>query len=178
MPQKKNPDALELIRGKTGRLTGNLVGLMTTLKGLPSTYNKDLQEDKEALFDTLDTLAMVLPIATGVIKTLKVFSSRITASLEKGMLATDLADYLVRKGIPFRQCHHLVGQAVRRAEELEVGLAELELAEYQTIHPSFDQDLYAALDFQHSVEARYAEGGTAPSTVRQQIVQARRLLDI
>jgi len=125
MPQKKNPDSLELIRGKSGRMVGHLVGLLTTLKGLPSAYDKDLQEDKEALFDAIDTLKMELPIAAGVIRTLKVNTARMAAALDDAILATDLADYLVRKGVPFRQSHHLVGQAVRRAEELGVSLKEL-----------------------------------------------------
>jgi argininosuccinate lyase len=148
MPQKRNPDSLELMRGKGGRMIGHLIGFLTTLKGLPSAYNKDLQEDKELLFDAVDG----------------------------AMLATDLADYLVRKGIPFRQSHHLIGQAVRRAEELGVSLKDLTLAEYQAIHRSFAQDLYRCFDVQASVEARDALGGTAPTAVRIQIEHARSLL--
>jgi argininosuccinate lyase len=178
MPQKLNPDSLELIRGKTGRMVGYLAGLLTTLKGLPSAYNKDLQEDKEAVFGAVDTLSVELPIATGVIRTLQVNEARMTAVLDHAMLATDLADYLVRKGIPFRQSHHLVGQAVRRAEELDVSLNNLELAEYQAIDPAFAEDLYTALSFQRSVEARYVEGGTAPAAVQAQIKQARALLAV
>ena len=166
MPQKRNPDSLELMRGKSGRITGHLVGLLTTLKGLPSAYNKDLQEDKEAVFDTLDTLALELPVAAGVIRTLQVNEQRMAAALDDAMLATDLADYLVRKGIPFRQSHHLAGQAVAKAEAAGVSLQELDLAEYEAIHPAFAEDLYGVLDFQQSVEARDAEGGTAPEAVR------------
>jgi argininosuccinate lyase len=176
MPQKKNPDSLELIRGKSGRMLGHLVGLLTTLKGLPSTYNKDLQEDKEALFDALDTLALELPIVTGVIHTLKVNGARMAAALDDGSLSTDLADYLVRSGVPFRQSHHLVGQVVRRADELGVSLKELDLADYQAIHPNFGQDVYSVLSFQASVEARDAEGGTAPSAVKNQIERAKKVL--
>jgi argininosuccinate lyase len=176
MPQKRNPDPLELMRGKGGRMIGHLVSLLTTLKGLPSAYNKDLQEDKEPLFDAVDTLTVELPVAAGVIRTLKVNKERMAAALDDAVLATDLADYLVRTGIPFRQSYHLVGQAVRRAEELGVSLKHLELAEYQTIHPIFTQDLYRCFDFQASVAARDAEGGTAPAAVRIQIERARSLL--
>jgi argininosuccinate lyase len=176
MPQKKNPDPLELMRGKTGRMVGHLVGLLTTLKGLPSAYNKDLQEDKEALFDAIDTLKAELPIAAGVIRTLRVNDVRMAAALNQATLATDLADYLVRKGVPFRQSHHLAGQAVRRAEELGVSLSGLDLTEYQAIHPAFGEDACAALDFWRSVEARSVEGGTAPDAARVQIGRARELL--
>jgi len=120
MPQKRNPDALELMRGKSGRLIGHLTGLLTTLKGLPSAYNKDLQEDKEATFDALDTLRLELPIAAGVVRTLVVHGERMASALDDALLATDLADYLVRKGVPFRQSHHLVGQAVKLAEEQQM----------------------------------------------------------
>ena len=176
MPQKRNPDSLELMRGKGGRMIGHLVSLLTTLKGLPSAYNKDLQEDKEPLFDALDTLIVELPVATGVIRTLKVNDQRMSAALDDALLATDLADYLVRKGLPFRQSHHLVGQAVRRAEELGMPLKHLDLAEYRSIHPSFARDLYRCFGVQASVETRDAHGGTAPAAVRSQIEQARSLL--
>jgi argininosuccinate lyase len=176
MPQKKNPDSLELMRGKSGRVVGHLVGLLTTLKGLPSAYNKDLQEDKEAVFDVIDTLKMELPIAGGVIRTLKVNSARMAAALDDALLATDVAEYLVRRGVPFRESHHLVGQAVRRAEELGVSLKHLSLAEYQAIDPAFADDVYAVFDFQRSVEARDTEGGTAPTAVQTQIERARTIL--
>jgi argininosuccinate lyase len=176
MPQKRNPDSLELIRGKSGRVVGHLVGLLTTLKGLPSSYNKDLQEDKEPLFDVIDTLKVELPIAAGVIRTLQVNAERMADDLLDSLLATDLADYLVRRGVPFRQSHHLVGQVVRRAEELDIPLQELSLTEYQTISPAFADDLYGIFDFLRSVEAREAEGSTAPAAVRAQIEQARVLL--
>jgi len=174
MPQKRNPDSLELLRGKSGRMVGHLTGLLTTLKGLPSAYNKDLQEDKEAVFDALDTLALELPIAAGVIRTLKVNAARMAAALDDAMLATDLADYLVRKGVPFRQAHHLVGQVVRRAEQVSVSLQELDLADYQAIHPAFAEDVHRLFDFQQSVAMRDVEGGTAPAAVRAQIEQARK----
>jgi len=176
MPQKKNPDSLELMRGKSGRMVGHLAGLLTTLKGLPSAYNKDMQEDKEALFDAVDTLTMELPVAAGVVRTLRVDGERTAAALNDAILATDLADYLVRKGVPFRESHHLVGQAVRRAEALGVSLKELDLAEYRLIHPSFDEDVPAVFDFRRSVAARDTEGGTAPDAVGVQIERARALL--
>ncbi|MEA3339221.1 MAG: argininosuccinate lyase, partial [Chloroflexota bacterium] len=155
----------------------HLTGLLTTLKGLPTAYNKDLQEDKEALFDVIDTLKMELPIAAGVIRTLKVNAGRMAAALDDGLLATDLADYLVRRGVPFRQSHHLVGQVVQRAEELGAPLKALDLAEYRAIHPAFAKDVYQVLDFQRSVEARGAEGGTAPAAVRVQVRRARESLE-
>jgi len=176
MPQKRNPDSLELIRGKSGRILGHLAGFLTTLKGLPSTYNKDLQEDKEALFDVIDTLKKELPIAAGVIRTMQVNAAHMTAAQDDSLLATDLADYLVRKGIPFRQSHHLVGLAVRRSERLAVSVKDLPLGDYQAIHSAFGEDLYEALDFQRSVEARDTQGGTAPVVVHAQIEKAKALL--
>lgn len=177
MPQKKNPDTLELMRGKTGRIVGHLVGSLMMLKGLPSGYNKDLQEDKEAIFDTIDTLSLELPLAAGIISTLKVNAERMAAALDETMLATDLADYLVSKGVPFRQSHHLVGQVVKRAEELGVSLRQLDIAEYQAIHSAFALDLYAVFDYQRSVGRRDVLGGTAPSAVRLQIAHAKALVE-
>lgn len=176
MPQKKNPDALELMRGKSGRMTGHLVALLMALKGLPSTYNKDLQEDKEALFDAIDTLQLELPVATGVIDTLKLHKERIFAALDDGMLATDVADYLVGKGVPFRRSHHLVGEVVKRAEERNCSLKELPLSEYQRIDPIFSEDVYKVFDFARSVAAHSGRGGTAPSAVRMQIEKAKESL--
>jgi argininosuccinate lyase len=177
MPQKRNPDSLELMRGKSGRVTGHLVSLLTTLKGLPSAYNKDLQEDKEAIFDVIDTLQVELPVAAGVVSTLVVNGPRMAAALDDAMLATDLADYLVRKGLPFRQSHHIVGEVVRLAEESATNLESLELAQFQAIHPAFANDVYQVFQFQRSVEARDVQGGTAPEAVRAQIDKARALLE-
>lgn len=176
MPQKKNPDPLELMRGKTGRVIGRVSGFLATLKGLPSGYNKDLQEDKEPLFDVVDTLSLELPIAAGVIRTLRVNAERMAAALDDAMLATDLADYLVRRGVPFRESHHIAGQAVKRAETLGVALGQMALAEYRAIHPAFGEDVYAVFDFRRSVEMRQARGGTAPGAVRAQIQRARAIL--
>jgi argininosuccinate lyase len=176
MPQKRNPDSLELVRGKTGRLVGNLTRLLVTAKGLPSTYDKDLQEDKEPLFDTLDTIADLLPIVAGVVRTLEVRPEGMRAALDDAMLATDLADYLVKRGVPFREAHGLVGRAVRAAEEAGVGLRALPLGAYREISPVFGEDLYGALDFEASVEARDASGGTARSAVEAQLERAREAL--
>jgi len=173
MPQKKNPDSLELMRGKSGRVVGHLMGVLTLLKGIPSGYNKDLQEDKEAVFDVIDTLALELPIAGGVIRTMKVNAVHMAAALDDAMLATDLADYLVRKGVPFRQSHHWVGRIVQRAEALGEPLKRLDLSEYQAIHPLFAEDVYAVFDFWRSIEARDVEGGTASVAVRAQIERAK-----
>ncbi|MDQ4077969.1 MAG: argininosuccinate lyase [Chloroflexota bacterium] len=176
MPQKANPDALELARGKSGRLIGNLVSLLTTVKGLPSTYNKDLQEDKEPLFDSVDTLHALLPVLTELIATLEPQGKRMRAALDDAMLATDLADYLVRHGVPFRQAHHLVGQAVAAAEKRGVLLGALSLEEYRAIHDAFDEDLYDLFDFEHAVDAKTSLGGTARDAVEAQLEAAKQLL--
>lgn len=173
MPQKRNADPMELARGKAGRLIGNLTGLMTTLKGLPSSYNKDLQEDKEALFDSFDTLEKLLPVITAVIATLKLKPDKMLAALSDEMLATDLADYLVRKGMPFRQAHHVVGAAVRLAAEQEIGLSKLSLESLGELSNLFSDDVRAVFDFRASVAARRADGGTAPDAVRGQIEAAK-----
>ncbi len=166
MPQKKNPDALELLRGKAGRLVGELVGLLVTLKGLPSSYDKDLQEDKEPLFDAVDTLSLALPVAQGVLATLTIHPDRMRAALGDELLATDLADFLVGCGVPFRESHHLVGRVVRRAEELGCALRDLPLADLQTISPHFTPAVAAVWDFERSVEQRAVDGGTARPRLR------------
>ena len=176
MPQKKNADSLELIRGKTGRVVGDLVGTLTMLKGLPTTYNKDLQEDKEALFDAIDTLSMTLPIAAGVVETLVIRPKRMRAALADELLATELADYLVTKGVPFREAHHLVGQAVRRALAQGVGLRDLPLPDYQEISKLFRRDLLKWLDFERAVERRTSVGGTAQASIEVQLAVAEHLL--
>eukprot|EP01116_Phalansterium_solitarium_P021703 TRINITY_DN6867_c0_g1_i1.p1 TRINITY_DN6867_c0_g1~~TRINITY_DN6867_c0_g1_i1.p1 ORF type:complete len:468 (-),score=176.03 TRINITY_DN6867_c0_g1_i1:219-1622(-) len=173
MPQKKNPDSLELLRGKSGRVFGDLSGLMMTLKGLPSTYNKDLQEDKEPLFDAVDTLKGCLRISQGVLATLRTHGDRMRRALTVDMLATDLADYLVRKGVHFRQTHHIAGRAVKMAEAKGCQLSEISLAEYKTLHPSFDDDMMLIWDFERSVEMRISAGGTSRPSVLAQIETLR-----
>ena len=176
MPQKKNPDSMELLRAKSGRLVGNLVALLVALKGLPSTYNKDLQEDKEPLFDTLDTLELALKVATGAVATLQIRPERMAAALDDLLLATELADYLAERGVPFREGHRLVGRAVRRALERGVGLRALSLDEYRALSPAFDPGLYTALDIQRALTRRSAFGGTAPAAVAAQLARARACL--
>ncbi|MEJ2558357.1 MAG: argininosuccinate lyase [Anaerolineae bacterium] len=177
MPQKKNADSLELIRGKTGRVVGDLVGLLVVLKGLPTTYDKDLQEDKEALFDVIDTLTMTLPVTTGVIETLTVHPERMQAALTDEMLATELADYLVMKGIPFREAHHLVGQVVQKALAQGVGLRDLLLSDYQDVSKMFRRDVMTWLNFERAVERRDSIGGTARASVETQLAMAEHLLE-
>lgn len=176
MPQKVNPDALELTRGKSGRLIGNLTQLLVVLKGLPSTYNKDLQEDKEPLFDSVETLMITLPVVTGVVRTLRIDAGRMEAAVDASMLATDLADYLVRHGVPFREAHGIVGRLVRKADSRNVALNELSLAAFQAAHSAFDEDVFEVFDVRRAVEARAVVGGTAPVAVRAQMARARELL--
>jgi argininosuccinate lyase len=177
MPQKKNPDSLELIRGKTGRVIGAMTGLFVTLKGQPSTYNKDSQEDKEPLFDTVDTLGMTLPIAAGVIATLTVNPARIYEMMDSTMLATELADYLAAKGMPFREAHHLVGKIVRQAISLEQPLNSFPLAAFQQHSPLFDRDVHEWLTFKRAADRRAGPGGTGQIAVREQLTALRRLVN-
>jgi len=177
MPQKRNPDPMELARGKAGRLIGNLTGLLATLKGLPSTYNKDLQEDKEALFDSYDNLMVLMPVLTGVIHSLRLNRDKMEAGLSEDMLATDMADYLVRKGMPFREAHHVVGRVVRLAAEQGAGLLGVSIQALQALCPLFERDLVENLSFAASVAKRQATGGTAPQAVQQQIYLAEKLLE-
>lgn len=176
MPQKKNPDALELLRGKAGRLAGGLAGLLVMLKGLPSAYDKDLQEDKEPLFDAVETLVLALPVAQGILETLTIHPERMAVALGDELLATDLADALVRAGVPFRQSHHLVGQAVRRAEALGCPLRGVPLADLQAISPHFTAEMAAVWNFERSVEQRDVIGGTSRAAVLAQIASLRALL--
>jgi len=178
MPQKKNPDTLELTRGKAGTLIGHLAGLMATLKGLPSAYDKDLQEDKAPVFDTADTLARMIPVMAGLIGSLTVRADRMQAALDPNMLATDLADYLVERGVPFREAHALVGQAVRRAIELGVRLDQLPLTELQAISPVVAEDVAAVFDVQASVARRKVAGGTGYEAVKLQLEQAKEIVDL
>jgi len=177
MPQKKNPDSLELLRGKSGRVFGQMAGFMYTLKGLPSTYNKDLQEDKEPLFDCVRTVTDSFQIATGVLSTLRINEERMRGALTMDMLATDLAHYLVRKGVPFRLTHHVSGEAVRLAEERGVsGIDKLTLEDYKSLSEHFEVDVMEVFDFERSVEKRAAIGGPARHRVQRQIEEVKQVL--
>ena len=176
MPQKKNPDALELLRGKTGRVVGSLTTLLVMLKGLPTTYNKDLQEDKEPLFDAIDTLHGTIPIACGVLSTLEVNSEKMAQKLWSEMLTTDLADFLVRKGVPFRQTHHIAGEAIKLAEQKNIPLTKLSVQDLQTLHPAFDETVMRVWSFENSVESRDAIGGTSKRAVLEQVEILKRWL--
>lgn len=169
MPQKKNPDSLELIRGKTGRAFGYMAGFMMTVKGIPSTYNKDLQESLEALFDQTKTVGDSIQIITGVISTLKIFPDKMEAALSPDMLATDLAEYLVRKGVPFRDTHHISGQVVALAEQQGRPMDQLSVKELQGVDARFEDDVKSVFDYQRSVEQRTATGGCSKSAVLKQI---------
>jgi argininosuccinate lyase len=177
MPQKRNADPMELTRGKTGRLIGNLTGLLSTLKGIPSTYNKDLQEDKEAVMDSIDSVNLLLPVIVAIIRTLKLNPDKMRAALTEDMLATDLAEYLVRKGLPFRQAHHIVGQAVQIAGWEGVGLSRLSAETLRGLSDLFTDDVKAVFDFDASVARRKAPGGTAPDAVMEQIALAKTWMD-
>ena len=172
MPQKRNPDVAELVRGKSGRLTGNLVSLLTMLKGLPTGYNRDLQEDKGALFDSVDTLSVVLPAIEGAIRGAEFQTERIEIALDPQLLATDLADYLVRAGVPFRKAHEAVATVVRVAEDQGVALDQLPLEAFQEAHAAFGPDVFEVFAWERSVEAREAPGGTARKAVLDQIKAA------
>jgi argininosuccinate lyase len=174
MPQKKNPDSLELARGKAGRLIGNLVGLLTVLKGLPSTYNKDLQEDKEGLFDTIDTLLLTLPVVAGAVGSLQLNAERMAAALDDAMLATDIADELVRLGVPFREAHGKVGELVREAEQKRIVLHDLPSDAVRAAHPGLADRWNAIFDPQRSVEQRRVTGGTAADVIEAQLAAAQQ----
>ncbi|KAG2755986.1 putative argininosuccinate lyase [Suillus brevipes Sb2] len=176
MPQKKNPDSLELLRGKSGRIFGDMAGFMMTLKGLPSTYNKDLQEDKEPLFDTVDNISASLKIAEGVIATMEVHGEKMQQALTMDVLATDLADYLVRKGVPFRETHHVSGRAVALAEARKCQLNGLSVQDYKGLHEKFGDDVLEVFDFEASVERRSSIGGPSRKTLDRQIAVLRAAL--
>src|SRR5690606_1459098 len=174
MPQKKNPDVPELARGKTGRVNGHLIALLTLMKGQPLAYNKDNQEDKEGLFDSADTIRDTLTIFVDMISGIKVKEDAMRAAALQGFAtATDLADYLVKKGIPFRDAHETVARAVRACEEKGCDISDLPLADLQAFHPSIEQDVYAVLTLEGSVAARDHIGGTAPRRVK---LEAERVL--
>jgi len=177
MPQKKNPDAAELTRGKTGRLYGNLISLLTTLKGLPLTYNRDMQEDKEQVFDSVDTIKAALEVNAAMLSEMKVNAHRAAEAVsDPMMLATDLADYLVRGGVPFRQAHEIIGKLVAHCIERGRSFPELELATYQSFSPAFGPDVFEALDLHRALEARQAAGAPSKSNVKAQLDRWRQML--
>lgn len=176
MPQKRNPDAAELVRAKAGRIIGALTGLLVVLKGLPLAYAKDLQEDKEPVFDAVDTLTLCLAATAGMMETAAFDAERLRAAAGKGFAgATDLADWLVRvAGLPFRHAHHITGALVKMAEARGCALEELPLAEMQGVEPKIGEDVYSVLGVEQSVASRISEGGTAPALVRAAAAEARR----
>jgi argininosuccinate lyase len=177
MPQKKNPDVAELIRGKSGRLYGNLVAVLTTMKGLPLAYNSDMQEDKEPFFDSVDTLDAVLGVLPPLLASLTFRTERMRAAAgEHFATATDLADYLVRKGLPFRQAHEVVGKVVRHALERNVGLEAVPLETLRGFSPLIEADVREALSVDASLRARAVTGGTAPAAVARALAEARALV--
>jgi len=177
MPQKKNPDIPELIRGKTGRVYGDLMALLTTMKGLPLSYNKDMQEDKEVLFDAADTIKACLTIMASLLKSVSFNRERMASAIQSGFLeATDLADYLVRKGLPFRQAHEVVGKMVLFALQEKKELRDLNLEQMKTFSRQIEQDVYEWVDPTSCVKRRQLPGGTGPEQVKQRIEEARKEL--
>jgi len=177
MPQKKNPDALELLRGKAGRVFGHQASLLAMLKGLPLAYNKDMQEDKEAVFDTVDTVSISLKVASIVLNNLKLNESRTAAAASTGYLnATELADYLVKKGVPFREAHEIVGKAVVSGISQKRELHEMDLSELRSFSKKIDKDVFKSLDMQATLSAKNVTGGTSPKQVAKAIKNAKRYL--
>lgn len=178
MPQKKNPDIAELVRGKCGRAYGNLISLLTTMKSLPLAYNKDMQEDKESVFDSIDTLKMCLPIFTAMLSSITVNKEQMYQSACTGFTnATDAADYLVKKGLPFRDAHAVIGELVLYCTQKNIGLEHLSLDEYQQIHPLFDKDIYAAIALLTCVKDRNVIGGPSPDAVASHLEKATYFLN-
>ena len=179
MPQKKNPDMAELVRGKTGRVYGDLIGLLTVLKGLPLAYNKDMQEDKEGVFDACDTVKMCLQVFTGMIATMTARKENMKRAAQKGFInATDLADYLVKKGMPFRSAYKISGQLVAYCIQNGTVLEDLPLETYKTYSELFDMDLYPEIDLVTCVEKRISEGGTSTASVLAQIAYVKEVLSL
>jgi argininosuccinate lyase len=174
MPQKKNPDVAELIRGKTGRIYGNLQSVLTVMKGLPLSYNRDMQEDKERLFDTVDTLKNLLEVLSPLISSLKLNRERMLSATKEGYLnATDAADYLVRKGVPFRKAHQILRGIVLYSMKRGKRIEELNLKELKAFSPLFSEDFFSVINIRRCVEARKSQGGTAPVEVRKQIRRSK-----
>ncbi|HYW72415.1 MAG TPA: argininosuccinate lyase [Pyrinomonadaceae bacterium] len=177
MPQKKNPDSMELVRGKSGRVFGHLTALLTTMKGLPLAYNKDMQEDKEAIFDTADTVLSSLQVTATVLRNLRVDAARARDAATHGYLnATELADYLVRRGMPFRQAHEMVGRIVVRAIERNCELNDLSLEDFKSFSPLIEDDVFAALSIEQTLATKSRIGGTAPARVDEGLQAAKKRL--
>ncbi len=177
MPQKKNPDAAELIRGKVGRVYGNLIGLLTVMKGLPLASNKDMQEDKESVFDTVDTLKGCLSVFVPMLATLKFNNTAMYKAVSSGFTnATDVADYLAKKGVPFRTAHRMVGELVQSCIQRGLSLDELSLADYKKVSPVFEEDILDAIKPENCVKARNTPGGPAPQQVKKHIEKSRGFL--
>lgn len=177
MPQKRNPDALEIARGSAARMLGNLTAILATLKGLPSGYNKDLQDDKRALFDAVDAMLLVLPAVAGTLEELVFVTDRMGSAVTDTMMATDLADHLVDRGVSFREAHGAVGRLVREAEASGVELSALPRESFATACGAFGDDVYEALSVSRSLERREVEGGTGPKAVRRQLELAQKRID-
>jgi argininosuccinate lyase len=176
MPQKRNPDALEIARGSAARMLGDLTALLVALKGLPSGYSKDLQDDKRALFDAVDTMLLTLPAVTGALAEVTFNTDRMRAALSSAMMATDLADYLVNKGITFREAHGVVGSLVRQSELSNTELDAFSFDQFSAAHPAFDRDVVDWLSATASVARRDIAGGTGPNAVRDQLSAAKATL--
>ena len=177
MPQKKNPDMAELVRGKTGRVYGDLMALLTAFKGLPLAYNKDMQEDKESVFDAVDTVKMCLPVFSGMVATMTANTANMKLAAQKGFInATDLADYLVKKGLPFRSAYQISGQLVALCIQRGTVLEALPMETYKTFSDLFDEDLYAEIDLMTCVQKRISAGGTSVESVKEQIAHVRSML--
>ena len=176
MPQKKNPDVAELTRGKTGRVYGNLMALLTLMKGLPLAYNRDMQEDKEPIFGAAETVTLSLSVFIEMLKGVSIHKDTMRKAAEDGFItATDLADYLVRKGMPFRKAHEVVGRAVLRATELGCGLVDMPIGEYTKLSPLIQEDVYDALSVDASVRRRTSYGGTAPANLRKRLTVLKKI---
>ncbi len=179
MPQKKNPDVAELARGKSGRLVGNLTSILVTLKALPFAYNRDLQEDKEPVFDSIDTLLLLLPAVIGMVESTEFDTKKMASGATSGFaLATEVADYLVRKGVPFAKAHEISGKAVSMAEAKSASLEELSLAEFQSLNKLFSADIFKALTVESAVASRKSRGGTAPTALRLQLTELGTLITV
>ncbi|HWS23520.1 MAG TPA: argininosuccinate lyase [Anaerolineales bacterium] len=177
MPQKKNPDLFELTRGKAGTILGSLVGFLTTLKGLPSTYDKDLQEDKSPVFNVFSSITLILPVLGSAIQSTAQNKNKMESSIDSFMMATDLADYLTEKGVPFRDAHESTGKVVNIASKMGLELGQLSIEDFQSIDPHFGQDLFNWLSPHGSINRKNSIGGTSPSAVKNQITKAKLLIN-